>query len=52
LAEIIYGRGRIVTSIRTSTITAAILLGTFALLMTVGFHLRHGEWIWEAMSHV
>lgn len=36
------------TSIRTSTITAAILLGTFALLMIPGFWLRHGYPIWEA----
>lgn len=40
------------TRIIESAITAALMLGFFALLMTVGFHLRHGEWIWEAISHV
>lgn len=37
------------TSLRTSTITAAILLGTFALLMIPGFWLRFGAFPWELM---
>ena len=40
------------TSLREGAICAALMLGWFGLLMTVGFQLRHGEWIWEAMRHV
>lgn len=36
------------TSLRTSTITAALMLGTFAALMLIGFPLRHGYPIWSA----
>ena len=40
------------TQAREAVICAAMMAGWFALLMTIGFQLRHGEWIWEAMSHV
>lgn len=36
------------TSLRASAITAALMLGTFALLMIPGFWLRHGYPIWSA----
>ena len=35
------------TSLRTSTITAALMLGTFAALMVPGFWLRFGMFPWE-----
>lgn len=41
---------RTTQSIRTSTITAALMLGTFALLMLVGFPLRFdGAMPWELL---
>jgi hypothetical protein len=40
------------TRILESALWSAGMILFFAATMTFGFWLRHGEWIWEAMSHV
>lgn len=36
-------------AMRESALYTALMLAMFAVLMTVGFWLRHGQWIWEAI---
>ena len=33
-----------------SAVCSALMLTTFGVLMTFGFWLRHGHWIWESLS--
>jgi integral membrane sensor domain MASE1 len=36
-------------SLQQSAICTALMLGWFSALLTIGFWLRHGHWIWEGL---
>ena len=40
------------TQAREAVICAVGMLAIATFTLTIGFWLRHGVWIWEAMSHV
>lgn len=37
------------TSTREATLTAVGMLLIAAFTLTIGFHWRHGHWIWEGL---